>query len=554
MVDNYNIEELNDQDLELLDRLKNKYKQRKTKFTKEELNFIKNKLSNRYWRLNNLYYIRDKAGRLRLLTFNFAQRVVWKVNHNRKIILKSRQQGISTQFLAINLDKCLFTAGYSAGIQSYGLDEANKLQQRAELMWDMLNPKIKKLMGLDLVTNNQKGMMFSNGSILKIGNFRGDTLQSLHISELAKIAAKYPDKAKELKTGAFQAVATDNDITIESTAEGAFGMFFDMWNKAERKADLKREFTPLDFYPIFLSWVDDPDCTMSLEKPLEETEEYLDYVKMVKKEAPNITFTEEQRNWLIAKLEELGEDFNREYPITPSVAFKQSVEGAYFGKAYKRLISENRIIKANLYDPSRPVYVASDLGVNDEFVFLFCQVNEYKRPILIGEYINSGEGIEFYMHILRGLQDKYKWKYAQFFMPHDAEVRELGTGKTRTETFKQFGMTNIRLLKRLPFKESINIARGFLDIVTIQENKCPKTIDAIQNYRRKYDNKLGVFLETDVHDENSNLAAALRYMAQGLGFNINTSHYKKQQREKAKNERKQRYQRHKKGVKSYSVL
>ena len=40
---------------------------------------------------------------------------------------------------------------------------------------------------------------FSNRSTLRIGNFRGDTLQSLHVSELGKIAKDYPHKAKDVK-------------------------------------------------------------------------------------------------------------------------------------------------------------------------------------------------------------------------------------------------------------------------------------------------------------------------------------------------------------------
>ena len=64
----------------------------------------------------------------------------------------------------------------------------------------------------------------------------------------------HPKKAKELKTGAFQAVAKNNIITIESTAEGKSGLFYDMWVKAEQKAILGQELTPLDFQAIFLPY------------------------------------------------------------------------------------------------------------------------------------------------------------------------------------------------------------------------------------------------------------------------------------------------------------
>ena len=114
-------------------------------------------------------------------------------------------------------------------------------------MWERFPLAIKQLFVLTLTTDNKMALGFSNLSSLKIGNFRGDTLQSLHVSELGKIAKDFPKKAKELKTGAFQAVAKNNIITIESTAEGKSGLFYDMWVKAEQKAILGQELTPLDF-------------------------------------------------------------------------------------------------------------------------------------------------------------------------------------------------------------------------------------------------------------------------------------------------------------------
>ena len=55
------------------------------------------KITSKFWRLNNLYYIRDKDGKLVKLKLNKAQVTVIKdYRHNKKIILKSRQRGIST--------------------------------------------------------------------------------------------------------------------------------------------------------------------------------------------------------------------------------------------------------------------------------------------------------------------------------------------------------------------------------------------------------------------------------------------------------------------------
>ena len=49
--------------------------------------------------------------------------------------------------------------------------------------------------------------MFENGSSINVGtSARGSTTQFLHVSEMGKIARKYPEKAAEIVSGAFESV------------------------------------------------------------------------------------------------------------------------------------------------------------------------------------------------------------------------------------------------------------------------------------------------------------------------------------------------------------
>ena len=51
---------------------------------------------------------------------------------------------------------------------------------------------------------------------------RSGTAQLLHISEFGKVCAKFPEKAREIITGAMEAIHTENSssiLFIESTAE-----------------------------------------------------------------------------------------------------------------------------------------------------------------------------------------------------------------------------------------------------------------------------------------------------------------------------------------------
>ena len=146
-------------------------------------------------------------------------------------------------------------------------------------------------------------------------------------------------------------------------------------------------------------------------------------------------------------------------------------------------------------------------------VLLFSQTID-GVPYIIDEYHNSGNEIEFYVDIM-ALKE---YKYNLTILPFDANQRELGTGRTRIETFRRHGVRNIKLLRKLSFQDSIQAARQFIDLIHI-DKKCVGLIAAIQNYRKRYDDKLGVFLDKDVHDIHSNYAASLRYKAQGL------SHY-----------------------------
>jgi len=495
-------------------QLTENYLSRGNTFSKEELDFIDNKLGSKWWRLNHLYHIRDKDGKLQRMALNHSQAKVLKYKHNKKIILKSRQQGISTLYLAYNLDACLFTPGISVGIQSYGQDEAEKLSKRALLMWEMLDQEIKDLMGLTLISNNSKGMTFSNGSVLKIGNFRGDTLQALHVSELAKIAKKYPEKAKELKTGAFQAVSAKNKITIESTAEGPSGLFYEMWMKAVRRKEAG-DLTPLDFEPIFLSWMEDSDCTMEQEYSMTaQAEEYLNDLEKELGYKPQ--FSKQQLNWLVAKLEELGDDFNQEYPATADMAFAQSLEGTYYAHEFKALKYAKGTLEdgnPSNYNTSLKVHSAIDLGMNDTFAIIFFQKYPDGHIELIGEYMNSGYGLEHYRDIFISLSRKFGWVHGNTYVPHDTSVRELIADKTRWDALVELGFNPI-LVRKHKLVDGIEATRKFLKTIRIHTS-CDTTIKSIQSYRKKYDNKYNVYLDTPVHDEHSHAADAIRYLAMG---------------------------------------
>ena len=469
------------------------------------------KITSKFWRLNNLYWIRDKDGKLVKLKLNKAQVTVFKdFRHNKKIILKSRQRGISTGYAIYQLDDCIFKPGTQAGVQSYGKDEAEKLKMKIDLAWDEFPQVLKDALKLDTNKDNTQMIEFSNGSTIKIGNFRGDTLQLLHVSELGKIAKKYPEKARELKTGAFQSVSVNNKITIESTAEGRSGLFYEMWTKAVLKQKTGMALTPLDFQPIFLSWIDDEDCRLTT--PVIVTPEREKYFSDLENQL-QIKIPDEARWWWMAKYDELGFEMFQEYPATPEEAFAQSVEGTYYKHEY-----ENLKLITNSYRQELLVHMAFDLGMNDTFSIGFFQTwfdQGVRRTRIIGYYSNEGQGLQHYRDILDYISLDKGWVFDITYVPHDVSVRELIAGKSRWQALLDLGFNPV-LVPRHRVQDGIQATREFLIDVEIDAEEAIDIIDAIQNYKKKYDERLSVYLDTPVHDLYSHPADMLRYMAMGI--------------------------------------
>ena len=163
---------------------------------KQELFFMY--MPSKLWRLNNLYTIVDKDGNEVIFRMNRSQHKVYaaSLRHSRIIILKSRQQGISTLWLVAFFDDAITRKNFSIGLMAQGLDEASTLLERTKFLWDKLHPEVKRHFKVTLDKDNTQEFSLSNKAKIFIRtSFRSTTLQRLHISEMGKIANKNPDKA-----------------------------------------------------------------------------------------------------------------------------------------------------------------------------------------------------------------------------------------------------------------------------------------------------------------------------------------------------------------------
>ena len=127
---------------------------------------------------------------------------------------------------------------------------------------------------------------------------------------------------------------------------------------------------------------------------------------------------------LLSARKEMGDDkYNQEFECS----FNAAVEGSYYGKLLNEAEEKGRMCNIDRDDLCR-TYVAWDLGMGDSTALWTAQVTG--QEVRLMDYVeNHGQGLDWYVNWLKD----NKWEKAEQLLPHDVEVRELGTGKSRLE-------------------------------------------------------------------------------------------------------------------------
>lgn len=189
-------------------------------------------------------------------------------------------------------------------------------------------------------------------------------------------------------------------------------------------------------------------------------------------------------------------------------SFTAAIKGAYYAEELQKAREEKRITRVQ-YDNSLPVYTFWDLGISDSMSIGFFQ--KYKTEIrFIDYYEGSDKGLNSYVKVL---QDK-GYTYGQHIAPHDIQVREMTTGKTRLEIAQSLGI-NFDVLPKLGVADGINAGRLMFRRLWIDEEKCKIWLDYIAQYRREWDDAKGMFKDNPLHDFTSHAADMYRYAAIG---------------------------------------
>jgi phage terminase large subunit len=190
--------------------------------------------------------------------------------------------------------------------------------------------------------------------------------------------------------------------------------------------------------------------------------------------------------------------------------WQASILGAYFALEMADVRNEGRIVEVEAI-PGQFVHRAWDLGVKDDTSIWWFQIVGAQLFIL-DHYAASGVGVEHYATVIEERERKYGWMHGTDYVPHDAKIKEWGTGKTRVET-----MSALRLKPQLvpfaTFQDGINAARRTLPLCVFHPRTEETGISALEQYRREWDDEKKAFRQSDVHDWTAHPAAAFRYLS-----------------------------------------
>lgn len=189
-------------------------------------------------------------------------------------------------------------------------------------------------------------------------------------------------------------------------------------------------------------------------------------------------------------------------------SFDAAIVGAYYAAMLADAEEQGRIGEIK-YDPVLPVHTAWDLGIGDSMaIWVFQAGPEGMR--LIDHIEDHGKPLPHYVAEL----EARGWRGGTDYVPHDARVRDLGTGRTRLETLVGLGRRP-SIVAIHPVDDGINAVRSLLPRMRFDAEKCAGGVEALRQYRTDFDEKKKVFTSRPRHDWTSHTADALRYAAMG---------------------------------------
>jgi phage terminase large subunit len=203
------------------------------------------------------------------------------------------------------------------------------------------------------------------------------------------------------------------------------------------------------------------------------------------------------------------DQYQQEYECS----FEAAVKGAVYAREMANARMDGRVGPIP-WDPRLPVDTSWDLGMDDSTAIWFSQSSPTGEIRLLAYYENSGHGLQHYVGVLKEQQAKYGWVYGDHFLPHDVDIKELGTGVSRLETLRSMGLYGVIPIKRTEsLYDDINAVRMMIPRCYFSLPACEKGVEALMHYRWKEQTENATGKTLPVHDWASHGADALRTLA-----------------------------------------
>jgi len=207
---------------------------------------------------------------------------------------------------------------------------------------------------------------------------------------------------------------------------------------------------------------------------------------------------------LVAKGEMTQDEFDQEWYLSTEAA----IQGAWYRTEMHNAMKEGRITDVP-WDPALPVDTDWDIGMVDAATLIFSQTHRSGKVAIIDYEEAEGEALPYF---IRKMKDR-PYTYGKHYPPHDAAVKDFGTGKSAIDTAKDLGL-KFEYPERPPsVVDGINAGRLFMAKCWIDKTRCARLIECLRQYRKTFNTRLDTFTAVPVHNWASHGADAYRGLA-----------------------------------------
>lgn len=197
------------------------------------------------------------------------------------------------------------------------------------------------------------------------------------------------------------------------------------------------------------------------------------------------------------------DEYEQEWYLSTDAAIK----GQWYQKELRAAKDQERIGTVP-YDPSLPVDTDWDLGMVDSTAIWFSQSTRSGEVRLIDYYEASGESLPHYAQMLK----TKGYSYGEHWAPHDIQLKELSSGRSRLEAAQAHGI-QFRVCPKVSVIDGIHAARLLFPRCYFDTKHTTRGLDCLRHYRKRKNEVLDEFTSTPVHDWASHGADAFRYLA-----------------------------------------